>query len=659
MAAVLIVEDNQEHQAVIAEVVRRLGHRVVLAGDGRAGLTAAVTHRPDLIVADVDMPHLNGIRMCRALREHPATADVPVVLITAYLPPGDTTLAEAEAVAVVPKPFSVKELTETLRACMAAPAGARHDPAFTEALLRSLDAGVVACDLEGRLVVINQAVRDFFGDDSLGVPAREWAARFGLRRHDGSPLRPDDVALYRALRGEEIRHDEVLAHDRQDRPRWFAINARPVRDAAGHVLGAVAAVHDVTAEHHQRQYEQCKSDVLKALVHAPDTARAGAEVLRAMAAGLGWPYLRLWLVDPVTDRLRPAATHLVPGSPPITLPPVLDRGEGLAGSCWERGEPIWVPDLQAPDVPVLPSFIEAGHYRAALAVPVCSAEKVVGVLSCFTLEHQDPDPALTVLLTGIAGHVGAYLERRRAEELAGQLAASIGEYIALVGHELRTPLTSIGIYTDLISEEPDETTVGEVRDMLVVIERNNARLRSLVERLLDLSALESGHAQLTITEVDLAAVVEAAAAGFSVRPELPDRLTVPGDRNRLRQVAENLIGNAVKYSPDSDAVRVTLTADDDAAVLTVSDNGIGIPAGEHDRLFARLYRATNARHSGIPGAGLGLALSRAIAELHGGTITLAANEGGGTIATVRLPRRPGTNGPARPGRRTDTLEGNQ
>ena len=80
---------------------------------------------------------------------------------------------------------------------------------------------------------------------------------------------------------------------------------------------------------------------------------------------------------------------------------------------------------------------------------------------------------------------------------------------------------------------------------------------------------------------------------------------------------------------------------------------------ERDRLFARLYRATNARHSGIPGAGLGLALSRAIVELHRGTITLSGNDGGGTVATVRLPRRSGTSGPARRGHRDETLGGNR
>ncbi|MEV6305942.1 ATP-binding protein [Actinoplanes sp. NPDC051861] len=649
MAAVLVVEDNPEHQAVIAEVVRRLGHDVTLAGDGLAGLAAALAHRPDLVVADVDMPHMDGIRMCRALRDDPETAGVPVVLVTAYLPPGDSLLAGAEAVAVVPKPFRVKELTDTLRACLEAPAQpppGGHHSAFVEAMLHSLDTGVVACDLDGRPVVVNQAVRDFFGDQLRTVTIRDWVRQFGLRRHDGTPLPPDELPLLRALAGEDVRHADVLAHDRQHRLRWFSINARPVRDAAGVPLGAVAAVHDVTADRHQHLYQSCKSRVLKALVRATDTVHAAESVLDAISGELGWPYLRLWLVDEVTDRLRPVATHSRPGYAEMHLPAGIDRGSGLAGTCWERGELVWVPDIHAPGSPVLPEVASSGDYRAAGAVPVRSGDRVVGVLTFFTDEHQEPEPALAVLLTGIAGHIGAYLDRRRADELAGQLAASIGEYVALVGHELRTPLTSIGTYTDLITESGDDTTIGEVRELLAVIERNNARLRSLVERLLDLAALESGHAGLTVGAVDLVPVVTAAAGAVeadapdphpAVRTDLPAQLIVPGDAARLRQVAENLIGNAVKFSPTETEVLVTLTTDDHTAVLTVTDTGMGIPAGEGDRLFARLYRATNARHSGIPGIGLGLALTRAIVNLHGGTVTLAEGDQGGTIASVRLP----------------------
>src|SRR3712207_1848620 len=114
MASVVVAEDNVEHRRAIAEVVRRLGHEVAVAADGRTGLAAVVEHRPDLVIADVDMPDLDGLQLCRAIHEDPRLATIPVVLVTAYLPPTDSRMASAGAAAVVRKPFSVKELTDAV-----------------------------------------------------------------------------------------------------------------------------------------------------------------------------------------------------------------------------------------------------------------------------------------------------------------------------------------------------------------------------------------------------------------------------------------------------------------------------------------------------------------------------------------------------------------
>jgi signal transduction histidine kinase len=183
--------------------------------------------------------------------------------------------------------------------------------------------------------------------------------------------------------------------------------------------------------------------------------------------------------------------------------------------------------------------------------------------------------------------------------------------------------------------------------MLAVVQRNNTRLRDLVEKLLDLAALESGHMPLAVEPVDLTAVVTAAidavAASVAerrihVHTALPDQLTVPGDPERLRQVVDDLLSNAVKFSNADSTVIVTLTGGE-AAVLTIADSGTGIPADEQTKLFRRLYRGGNARHTRIPGAGLGLARCRVVVERHHGTITLASHESAGTTVTVRLPRR--------------------
>ena len=184
--------------------------------------------------------------------------------------------------------------------------------------------------------------------------------------------------------------------------------------------------------------------------------------------------------------------------------------------------------------------------------------------------------------------------------------------------------------------------------ILDVIHRNTGALRAVVDDLLDLAALESGHLSMTGGEADLAELVKVAVRavapvgdefGVTVDMDLPPELIVPGDAHRLTQAIENLLSNAVKYSPHGGAVCVRLTADEDVATLTIADTGIGVPPEEQELLFQRFYRASNARHSGITGTGLGLAIVATIIEGHHGEVSLGDNHPG-TLVTVRLPLRP-------------------
>jgi len=103
MASVVVAEDNIQHQKLIAEILHRLHHDVVMVGDGQAALAAITAQRPDLVIADVDMPHLDGVQLCRAVRDDPELAATPVVLVTAYLPPSDPDMSAADATVVVRK----------------------------------------------------------------------------------------------------------------------------------------------------------------------------------------------------------------------------------------------------------------------------------------------------------------------------------------------------------------------------------------------------------------------------------------------------------------------------------------------------------------------------------------------------------------------------
>jgi signal transduction histidine kinase len=239
----------------------------------------------------------------------------------------------------------------------------------------------------------------------------------------------------------------------------------------------------------------------------------------------------------------------------------------------------------------------------------------------------------------------ARLLAREREQVARlrDLDALKDDFIALVSHELRTPLTSIQGYTEfLLQDATDEAQ----RNFLHVIDRNAKRLLEIVNELLMIAQLESGELSLEPAEhpaadllADAVACAQPAAEakGITVELECEPETTILADRTRLGQVVDNLISNAIKFTPDDGSIHVSCGADAAGAVIAVADTGIGIPADEGDRLFTRFFRTTNARAAHIPGTGLGLAISRAIVESHRGTLTFESVEGSGTTFYIRLP----------------------
>jgi PAS domain S-box-containing protein len=258
---------------------------------------------------------------------------------------------------------------------------------------------------------------------------------------------------------------------------------------------------------------------------------------------------------------------------------------------------------------------------------------------------------------GISRDVTAQVEAeqllaRQARQLSAQnealreLDRLKDDFVAMVSHELRTPLTSILGYAEILREEgchgPDTSRLVDV------IDRNARRLMRLVGDLLFLSQIQAGQAEMRFTTADLASI--AALTVEELRPEaerkhirlLLSAAAVPPfalDPARIGQLLSNLVANAVKFTPEGGRVEVTLRPEADQAVLTVSDTGIGIPATELGRIFERFSRSTLAQRQAIPGTGLGLTISKAIAEAHKGTITVHSRERHGSTFIVRLPIR--------------------
>jgi signal transduction histidine kinase len=220
------------------------------------------------------------------------------------------------------------------------------------------------------------------------------------------------------------------------------------------------------------------------------------------------------------------------------------------------------------------------------------------------------------------------------------------EFIALVSHELRTPLTSIHGYLELLLDGGAGELDPEQQRFLTVVERNSKRLMQLVGDLLFMAQVEAGKLALDLEEVDLKQVLseclEAAKpvaddSQIELHADLVETPSMLGDRSRLAQVLDNLISNALKFTPSSGRVSVRVSRTGGDAVVEVADTGVGIPKEEQERLFERFFRSSNATEQAIPGTGLGLTIAKAIVERHDGSIEIESAEGKGTTVRVRLP----------------------
>ena len=211
-----------------------------------------------------------------------------------------------------------------------------------------------------------------------------------------------------------------------------------------------------------------------------------------------------------------------------------------------------------------------------------------------------------------------------------------------LAHDLRTPLTRLRGTAELAMQDSGDP--AEARAALADCVNESDRLLHLLETLLDISAAEGGALRLNRDRFDLRRVVERAADLYrevaeekkiTVTSDLPAAVEVHADAIRLGQAVNNLLDNALKYTPAGGQVTLAARAEPAAAVLTVADNGPGVPAGERDAIFRRLYRSDASRSQ--RGLGLGLSLAKAIVESHGGTIAVDDAPGGGARFTVRLP----------------------
>ncbi len=246
--------------------------------------------------------------------------------------------------------------------------------------------------------------------------------------------------------------------------------------------------------------------------------------------------------------------------------------------------------------------------------------------------------ALDGRLVNIIANVRDITNFRRAQEMQNV-------FISGISHELKTPVALIKGYAGTLRREDASWDPKVIRDGLEVIEDEADRLTKLIEDLLAASKLQAGKMQLDLGDVRLDEVAARAVERFQVQTEkhtfklsFPlDYPVIQGDEPRLRRVFDNLLSNAVKYSPDGGTIEVGGYASNAAVTVFVRDEGVGISAAEQQHIFERFYRVDGALSRKTQGTGLGLYLTKAIIEAHGGTVRVESSPGAGSTFLFTLP----------------------
>jgi signal transduction histidine kinase len=335
---------------------------------------------------------------------------------------------------------------------------------------------------------------------------------------------------------------------------------------------------------------------------------------------------------------------------------VLRPGEALppgalVDEVLRTGETVYRRDMRNHQYPEETTLTAIG-LRSRVAAPLLLGERPIGMLAilrskpdAFDENEIELAALLGRLLASGVQNIRAYESERATVAELRRLSALRADFVSLVSHELRSPMAAVIGAARTLEERWRELTADQRTAFLALIADETNRLAALIGDVLDTSRIEAGTFSYRFGDVDVSELVRDTVAGFALHQEdvnivaHADRQMpkVRGDRERLRQVLQNLLENAVKYSRAGDEVDVRTWTATGLVLVAVEDTGPGIPRDQHGLIFERFGRANVGL--GKPGTGLGLFIARSIAEAHGGRLTVESALGEGATFTLELPAR--------------------
>ncbi len=508
------------------------------------------------------------------------------------------------------------------------------------AIIESSDDAIVSKDLNGVITSWNAAAERLFGYKAEEIVGQSILTLIPPDRHHEEPR-----ILGKIRRGERIDHYETVRRKKDGTLFDISVTVSPLKDRNGQIIGASKIARDISERVQNERRRTAQYTVVNLLAGSWSIEEVGPRVIEAVASVGNWIAGSIWLRDTEAERLvcsstwhadKPALVQFAEATKAI----VLTGDMGLPGRVLTSQRPLWAEDL-AND----PSFprgasAKAASLSAAFAFPLIAEGEVNGVLELFSVLPVPPDDDLLSLMTALGSQIGLFIHRRRLDaelkrqkEAAESANAAKDRFLATLSHELRTPLTPILIWAGGMAN--DRSLPPEIGEGLQMVCRNVELEARLIDDLLDLTRITRGKLRLHLRKSDAHNVlghameivrdeISSRKLKLSVELNASDHMIL-ADESRLQQVFWNLLKNASKFTAGEGAVTVrTFNPAPQALHIEIEDTGIGIEPQNLEKIFDAFEQGGVHRE----GLGLGLAISKAIVEMHRGSIR-AYSEGPG------------------------------
>jgi two-component system NtrC family sensor kinase len=622
---ILIADDQPDNLRLLSRYLENEGYDYVQAKDGEETLEKVRGEMPDLVLLDVNMPKKDGFEVLEEIRADSATKHIPVIILTAArLDPSEIQSGlNMGADDYVTKPFDRRELFARIRTKL------RVKEAEDVIRRRNRELTLlpeIGKDLSARLnldelsdLVLRRTVETLgaeVGHIILFNPESPLHKEYHISTSDTSRAEFNLPPMNNLL--EQIKHnrESMLIDDTHNDSRWSASPGDPAHSVIivpmfGRftLIGLLVLIHEQAGYfnmEHQLLLQAITSQAAIAVENAQLYTNVAREQQRLNAVlQSAADAILMFDAENCLSLLNPAGEKLFTDYD-VKLGLPLARGYGYdslialldqtyASSHPTTGEVVW-PDKRVFSASITP--VQDG--------------------SCVVVLHD----------------VTHFKQLEKVKD----------EFIATASHDLRNPLTSIRGYSQLIQH------IGPLNDnqedFVKRIQHSVTHMTELVENMLDIAKMDLG-AEQKREVIDVSRIIYELTDEFKPQAEVKGQtltleqtmegVTVEGDALKIRQALRNLIGNAIKYTPDGGAVMLSLEQESGMVNIKIKDTGYGIPASDLPHLFRRFYRVRNNGHDQIEGNGLGLAIVKSIAESHGGDVTVESESGKGSCFTFSLP----------------------